>query len=385
MKRGPFEPRRLRLARTFVGLPLQELGERVGVSRQAIHQLEGGHRVPADEMVEALAAALHVEPQFFSRTVTSDIAQRDCNFRKLESTSVREMEQVIAHGALLAELLTFLEHEVEFPAPNFPRLRVSVLDQIESVAERVRLHWKLTDDEPIVSTIRAAEHAGAIVVRFLGVSPEIDALSICGARPLIIRSSSKKSPTRLRFDIAHEIGHLVLHQDGVSANDHGIAEDQANRFASAFLLPRKPFMREFPRAGRRLDWLGIFSMKRRWSVSAAAILRRARDLELIDAAQYRSGNIYISKQGFKRKEPHEPDHFEAPELLKSALLALEISKGVQPREVAAALGVQPVLLGKLLGLDIPDLKDADPRTVVNFNARLNWSKANWQFNQGDGV
>lgn len=367
-----------------MGLPLQDLGERVGVTRQAIHQLESSGRVPTGEMIEALAAALHVEPQFFSQTVTTDIPQRNCNFRKLESTAVREIEQVIAHGALLTELISYLEDEVDFPRPNFPHHPVADIQDVDHVAERMRLHWKLTDDQPIVSTIRVAEHAGAIVVRFLGVSSEIDALSICGARPLIIRSSSKKSPTRLRFDIAHEIGHLVLHQGGVDAGDHSVAEDQANRFASAFLLPRKAFVREFPRSGRRLDWYGIFAMKRRWNVSAAAILRRARDLGLIDAAQYRSGNIYISKQGFKRSEPFEPDTFEAPELLKSALLALERSKDVKPRDIAAALGVQPVVLGKLLGLDIPDLRDADPRVVVNFNARLNWSKANWRFNQGDG-
>jgi Zn-dependent peptidase ImmA (M78 family) len=153
-------------------------------------------------------------------------------------------------------------------------------------------------------------------------------------------------------------------------------EKQAHRFASAFLLARRTFLKEFPR-GRRLDWQTIFAIKRNWKVSAQVILRRAFDLQLIDAAQYRSGNIFISKQGFKRNEPYEPTESEKPETLRTALITLQQSKGLLPKDVAHRLGVQPVLLGKLLGLEIPDLTDVDARTVINLNARLDWAKAKW--------
>ena len=158
--------------------------------------------------------------------------------------------------------------------------------------------------------------------------------------------------------------------------EHELAERQANRFASAFLLPSKPFVRNFPR-GRRLDWHVIFAIKRAWNVSAQAILRRAHDLALIDAAQYKSGNVFIAKHGYKRSEPYEAEEAETPEVLRAALIALQASQGLLPRDVARKLDVQPVLLGKLLGLKIPDLGGASPSTVVNFNARLNWSKAKW--------
>ena len=101
------------------------------------------------------------------------------------------------------------------------------------------------------------------------------------------------------------------------------------------------------------------------------------DPTLIDAAQYKSGNVFIAKHGYKRSEPYEAEQSETPEVLRAALIALQASQGLLPRDVARRLNVQPVLLGKLLGLQIPDLGGASPSTVVNFNARLNWSRAKW--------
>lgn len=375
MKGETFEPKRLRLARQLLGFTQVELGERIGVSRQFLNQLESGQRAPSKEMQEALAAALLVEEDFFSKRVEAELAHDDCNFRKLESSRLRDIEQVLAHGELLAELVKLLEEELELPEPNFPHFQADDPESVERAAERARIHWGLTADQPIDSVIRVAENAGAVVVKFPGVAAEIDALSVCGRRPLIVRSSEKESPTRLRFDVAHEIGHLIMHQRK-SRPEHHEAENQANRFASAFLLPRRPFLREFPR-GRRLDWHAIFAIKRARKVSAQAILRRAADLQLIDAAQYRSGCVFISKQGYKRSEPYEPAEMERPELLRTALITLQQAKGLLPKDISHQLGVQPVLLGKLLAIAMPDLREADMPTVVSLNARLDWSKAKW--------
>jgi Zn-dependent peptidase ImmA (M78 family)/transcriptional regulator with XRE-family HTH domain len=377
-----FEPKRLKIARQFHGYTQVELGDRVGVSRQFINQLETTEdRLPNEEMQAALAAALNVEPSFFSTPVVAELDTDDCNFRSILSRRARDVEQVLAHGVLLADLVSLVEveldkAEMDFPAVDFPHIRVTDEESIERAAERVRLHWDLTADQPIDNTIRVAEHAGAVVVKFPGVAHEIDALSVCGDRPLIVRASEKEQQSRLRFDIAHEIGHLVMHQKKSRPDNHDLAEVHANRFASAFLLPRKPFMRAWPR-GRRLDWHAIFQMKREWKVSAAAILHRASDLALIDAAQYRSGYVYLSKQGYRKSEPCEPVEEETPEVLRDALIQLQKISGVLPKDVARQLGVQPVILGKLLHLKMPDLREADASTVINLNARLDWSKAKW--------
>ena len=373
-----FEPRRLKLARSFHGLTLEEVGARVSASKQHINLVELGSKAPTEGLLDALAAALFVAPAFFFRPPPADISVANSNFRRLRSTRVRDSEQVIAHGVVLDDLLSFVEQFLELPKPNFPSFPAMHSPDIELAAEHTRIHWGLGSDLPIESTVRVAENAGAVVVKFPAVAREIDALSINRPRPLIVRTSEKEKPTRLRFDIAHEIAHLVMHRDPSPINEGaGLRrEADADRFASAFLLPRKAFERGFPRT-RRLDWQCIFALKRQWNVSAQAILRRAYDLALIDAAQYRTGCVYISKQGYRRSEPFEPAEIETPELLATALRTLHEHCRMSPADVAKQLGVQTVILAKLLGLPIPDLRTADPATVVDLNARLGWPQAEW--------
>jgi len=97
-------------------------------------------------------------------------------------------------------------------------------------------------------------------------------------------------------------------------------EAEANRFASAFLLPRKAFSRDFRM--KSFSWEHVFDLKRRWRVSAAAIVKRGYDLGLLGAVEYRQAFKYMSAKGWRTNgEPNEPT-FQPPELLASALTAL---------------------------------------------------------------
>jgi Zn-dependent peptidase ImmA (M78 family) len=97
-------------------------------------------------------------------------------------------------------------------------------------------------------------------------------------------------------------------------------EDAANKFASAFLMPRKAFANDFQVSG--LDWKHIFALKRRWNASAQAIVRRAYELGLLRAAEYRKAYKYMSWEGWTSNgEPDEPT-FQEPELLAIALNSL---------------------------------------------------------------
>ena len=351
---------RLRLARMLASLSMDELGSRVGVSRQFIHKLENNTNEPTGDLRAALSAVLEVDTAFFSSPIVRPVREDDCHFRKLSTAPRTILAQTAARGTIAEAIVEALDRRMTLPQVNFPDAgNPGSMEDVERAAETARQHWHLGLDAPITNMTRVLENAGAIVVHFDDISDRIDALSIARRRPLIVRSSAKTAAVRLRFDLAHEAGHLVMHQ-GIVTGDK-LTESQAHRFASAFLTPRKAFAKEFPRTRRMLDWAGLYAMKRRWKVSVRAIIRRAFDLGLIDAAQYRTGNIHLTKSGQAKAEKYdEIIDPERPELLYSALSWLVENDMMSLHRMLAELGLSTALFARITGFEVPPL----PSNVV---------------------
>jgi Zn-dependent peptidase ImmA (M78 family) len=168
--------------------------------------------------------------------------------------------------------------------------------------------------------------------------------------------------------MSHELGHLVLHQ-GLETEDHQL-EDEANRFASAFLLPRVAFIKEFPRR-QRIDWGELLQMKARWRVSLQAIIRRAYDLGIIGAVQYRNANVYISRNGWKTSEPGEElIPVESPEIVPTGFQLLA-ENGTYPEDVAHELHITVPIIEKF-AIPLPQraqTKEA-PRSISPAKTRV---------------
>jgi len=352
-----FHGDKLRLARLLGGLSLDELGGSVATSRQFVHQLETGAKEPTDEMRDALAAVLKVTPAFFSTPAINPVREEDCHFRRLASAPRGLVAQAVARGTALEALVNGLEALVRLPNVDFPEsARPEGSDAIERVAEDARRHWGLGLDGPITNMTRVLENAGAVVVQFDDLTERIDALSMARRRPIVVRSTAKAAGVRLRFDLAHEAAHLIMHQ-GIVTGD-SVTEGEAHRFAGAFLIPRVAFAREFPRTRRMLDWNALFAMKLRWKVSVRAIARRAFDLGLIDAAQYRTANIQLVKTGQAKAERHDDRiAIEEPELLSSAVAWLSKRDGIDLHRLLAGLGMAPELFTQLTGQPLHPLPD----------------------------
>ncbi|MER9417956.1 ImmA/IrrE family metallo-endopeptidase [Mesorhizobium sp. M0306] len=348
---------KLRLARLLAGLSLDELGGLVAASRQFVHQLETGAKEPTDEMRDALAAALAVTSTFFATPGTNPVREEDCHFRRLASAPRALISQAVARGTALEALVDAIEGQVRMPIVDFPEeARPASPDAIERIAENARQHWGLGLDGPITSMMRVVENAGAVVVHFDDLTDRIDALSMARRRPIIVRSTAKVAGARLRFDLAHETAHLIMHQ-GIVTGD-SVTEGEAHRFAGAFLIPRIAFAREFPRSRRTLDWNALFTMKLRWKVSVRAIARRAFDLGLIDAAQYRTANIQLVKTGQAKAERYdERVAVEEPELLRAAISWVSNRDAIVLHRLLANLGMAPELFARLTGERMPTLPD----------------------------
>ena len=334
---------KLRLARTFHGMTLAELGNELSTSRQYMQRLEtDSDTSPTPDLVKALSEVLKVEETFFFERI-DEVREDQGHFRKLQTTPLHLRSTVLAYGTIFNLMVRYLENHLELPAVNIPKVEVSSREEIERAAESCRKKWGVGLDAPIQNVTRTLECAGIVVTTFAGVSEKIDAFSLVRGRPVIVRNTDKDSTSRARFDLAHECGHLVMH-DGIVTGDPE-TEGEANTFASAFLLPRSAFVREFPKA-RNIDWGGIFDMKKRWGTSVQALIRRAYDLGLLSPVQYRNANVYISRMQWKKNEPLEPLS-EVPEIIPASLRYLQEEEGISLADVALSLNVTTEMLEAL--------------------------------------
>jgi Zn-dependent peptidase ImmA (M78 family)/transcriptional regulator with XRE-family HTH domain len=345
----------LRLARLTHGMSLEEVASAVAATRQYIHQLENGSRTPAEDLVRALADVLGVKVDFFYAAEAAGVRPEQCHFRKQQTTPASIISQVLARGTMVDRLVNKLDERLTLPTVDFPDLPVHNVEEIEQAAEAARRHWKLGSDGPIVNMMRVVENAGAVVTCFKDLSDRVDALSMDRPRPIIVRSDAKASLCRLRFDLAHEAGHLVMHR-GIETGDK-FTEDQAHRFAGAFLFPRAAFLQEFPR-GRQMNWGVLYQLKLRWKVAVRAMVRRAFDLGIIDAAQYRTANIQIVKNGQAKTERYDDElPLEQPELLSAAIAGMRQIGPEALNDLSDDLGLSSSMYSLLTNEMLPERAD----------------------------
>lgn len=367
-----FNGANLRLARVFNGLSLDDLAGQVKKSRQFLHKLETNNSVePTSELAADLSQHLRVAKDFFYRPPAATLPEEVVHFRKLFTTRSAIKQAAMAKAEIFLLLVDYLDEHLKLPVVSIPTVAdVGNADDIEQAAELCRRQWELGLG-PIDSMVRVAERAGAVVTTFNSVSAEIDALSYALKRPVIVRNDAKPSACRQRFDIAHELGHFVLHQGLQTGNR--LTESQANRFASAFLLPRSMMAAHWPKPkGSRLDWVGMSHFKLSWKVSKAAMLYRAHQLDLIDDAQYKSGVITLRRTGeaiTEREDKQIP--LERPNMVRQSLDILCSRGGKTPEQVAKELGWSLLLLEDVAGsrLASPDQPSADVVSLAAFRKR----------------
>ncbi|EKO3590777.1 ImmA/IrrE family metallo-endopeptidase [Vibrio metschnikovii] len=339
----------LKLARILNGLTLAELAESIGTSRQYVHQLETSSRMPTEEQTNSLAKFLKVKVDFFSVIPTGVLDDTSIHFRSNRTAKQSSRIQAKVNVALFIRLVDLLSKYVNFPELDFPSDDgLTTNNDIERIAEKSRAHWELGLG-PIDNMTRVAECAGAITTTFSGVSAEVDALSSVIKRPVIVRNDAKDSPGRLRFDIAHEVGHIIMHQDIVTGCKH--TESQANRYASSFLLPRSSFVKEF-KIGSRMDWRMLSALKERWGVSKAAILYRARQLDLITESRYKGHVITLRKYEAKKEKDDHLIPIEHAELIPDAIENYMTAYGKNLDDLLDELHVDIELLNQILDFDI---------------------------------
>lgn len=172
----------------------------------------------------------------------------------------------------------------------------------EDAGSEARRSFGLAPDHPVDDLVRVLERSTDLAVFFapLGTQGPAGALDVQRDQPFALVNSTQ-DPVRMRFTLAHELGHHVLgHRavldEQISFADRDPREVQANYFAAAFLMPAAAIEATVARRGYpEISFPLVCELADEFGVSPAAIANRLETIGRIDAAAKTSFDAAISE------------------------------------------------------------------------------------------
>lgn len=378
-----FNGERLKIARMWRNLSATQLADLTGFSRQTISMLENGKLMnPEFATVQKLSEKLEFPITFFLEETKINFNESTTYFRSLLTTNKKyrvEQEEKIKFIAIVYNMLS---EYLEFEKVNLPQIPTNVTPQ--EAANILREYWGL-GNRPIENIVYLAESNGLIVTDFETATGDVDAFSHKITSDdmetyLIGYSKNKRTAARIHFDVAHEIGHILLHNwredlECIDKEEFKEIELQAHAFASAFLLPEDEFRKDVSPYATNLAY--YTELKKTWKVSIAAMIRRAKDLDIITADDYSRLMRNMQKQGIRKTEPLDDELVTAePSLLRQAIKILFDQKVFTPNEFLEELSreygltLYPKDIETLLGLKKGTFEEKEnPKIVINVKSK----------------
>lgn len=307
---------RVRQAREFKGLSQTQLAKELGVSQPTVGNYERDiHEVPA-EAVDAISRVTGFPRTFFDLGDPPPVASETVRFREHSRLRARDRDHARITIELAYELLTTLSSNVRLPILRLPDRSFTSIEQAATAA-REALGVPL--DRPVDHACRAIERGGVRVFQVPDTAEgsRLQAFSGWAGEELsdaFITLYRSQAGDRLRWSLAHELGHLILHR---RMPEEEKAETEANAFAAAFLMPADAVKRDL---GTHVTLSALADLKRHWRVSMQSLIMRASTLGLIDERRKRSLFVQLSRRGWRTKEPISIPP-ERPRLLRQVVEA----------------------------------------------------------------
>lgn len=321
---------------------MTKLANLVGVQPRSISAYEKGEFAPSDDALMELAQRLRFPVSFFSRSDLDVPDTRSVSFRALSRMTAGERDAALGAGALSLLLNDWLDRYFQLPAADIPDQEA---EDPEAAAEVVRSAWGL-GYRRIPNLIHLLELKGVRVYSLTQDTRNVDAFSFWRNGTPFVFLDRSTTAERVRFDAAHELGHLVLHKHGGPVGQ--IAEAQANAFASAFLIPSSSV---FAAVRYAVTLPRLIQLKKKWGVSVQALAYRLWKLRVLTDWQYRS--MCIEMAPFRRSEP-EPMEHEASQVFNKIFESLH-ADGITKSHIAKELCISRADLESLtFGIDVAD-------------------------------
>lgn len=377
-KLANYQPERLSQARKLRGLSMADLAIKTDLSRQSISLFEKtiGGLTPSAETLITLSKALNVSIMFFTlplrKSEYEHKANSAYNFRSLKARLIpsnRDKAKVCIH--FLAGMIDFFEEYLQL-SNQLPKFDISHFtdlsdEDIEKFATTTRRQWGLGDGA-IPDLTKLLENKG-VAIAYLDFANGVEGVSAwIDQRPIVVLSN-KSSAVRSRASLAHELGHLILHQtvtnEDLSKKELlNIIEQQAWHFAGCFLMPQSTISNEV--YSTNIDNLVL--VKERWLVSIAMILERVYKIGLISEYQHVRARQKLASLNYLKVEPLDDSipHEEA-KLFGKISSFLEDHYLSNKEETYFSIGYPDEILIPTLGVMKPDVGKVDNVIQLKFN------------------
>lgn len=351
-----FNPNRLTVARKRRGFTMTRLAELLSVELRSVSAYENGEFPPSAGTLEKISTLLDFPISFFAQDDLEEISPDTASFRAMSKMSASKRDIALYSGSIALLLNNAIESRFHLPAIDLPDLsRESVP---EAAADSLRRHWGL-GELPIKNIVHLLEAKGVRIFSLCIDAVEVDAFSLWRESQPFVFLNTMKSGERMRFDCAHELGHLAIHRHGADQggviNGSQELEKEANEFASAFLMPRSSVLAYAPKL---VTIEKLVQLKKIWGVSVAALAYRMHRLEIISDWHYRELFKQLSKLGYRKSEPETIPH-ETSQVLQKVFASLR-DEGFGKSDIALEIHVNREEIDELVfGLILNGVKNAN--------------------------
>ena len=326
-------PKQLIIAREYREYSQTELATKIkGLSQSNLSKFEKGIGILSEEILLKIFECLNFPAPFFTRAISN--FSDNANYRKRASLNKTNRSKIDITCKLIGYVIDQMADELEYPNFNLPMIDLEDGYSPSYVANYVRKQLKI--DGPVKDICKILEQHWVIIVEFDFDTSLFDGVSFIsdGAYPVIIINKNF-SNDRKRFNIAHELGHIIMHSATENLYpDYRNKEVEANMFASEFLMPEVEIKNDL----RYLKLTDLAELKRYWLTSMASLVMRAKDLGCIPQNRYKYLNIELSRYGYKKKEPVNV-YIDTPNIFMTAYKMYRNELGYTKKELAEAFAL----------------------------------------------
>ncbi|OPG99479.1 transcriptional regulator [Chryseobacterium mucoviscidosis] len=313
--------------RIMHGYSRKQLSEKLGVTEQAVWQYENAYTSPKVQIVNELKRIFSVKSKYFytkdmlaQHMTPANINVMNIAYRSKVLNVISKTQTEAKHVEYLDTFVNYITAQISLPMLNIIKLRDEVIEylnhseddrvtQIQHAAQMARQKLGL---EPFTNEnlMFLIEKSGVFVFE-KAIGEAIDAYSLWteNNRPFIILGNMKRSAVRRNFDIAHEFGHLLLHYRlefvNLDRKEHKMIENEANIFATAFLLPEDEFLRDVKEIAHITNPDNYLELKKKWKTSLQVLGYRAAHLGIMGTKDHRNFYAAMHRRGYLEKEPFD--------------------------------------------------------------------------------